>query len=475
MKPKNLSNRIALNFMAATAVLIIVIFAAIYLVVYQTVYVRLNKDLTAECIEVTEGLVMLSSRIVFANDSEWEENEHGQVEVNPIFIQVADTTGKILRKSLNLMGASLTVYKNENRKIYFNTRLSGVSIRQFQMVLKNGLNQKAGYISVAIPLEESQMVLKNLLIILLTTFPVALFILFFVTKLIARESILPVQTLTESAEKITRENLNTRIPLPAIKNELYTLTATINSLLDRIEDTLLREKQFSADASHELRTPLSVLKGTLEMMIRKPRSSAYYIEKAAACLAEVDRMSVLVDQLLLLARYENGEEITSLSKVSLETISHNMIARHADILEQKKLSLVLRINEDTAVMTDAFMTEQILENIFSNATKYSYPNGNIEIFSEQTNEQVSLTIRDEGIGMNREELAEIFNRFYRADRSRNAKIRGYGLGLAIAKRFADLLQIKIRVTSQPGKGSAFKFIFPVRTNAEPVFKQNCEL
>jgi signal transduction histidine kinase len=227
-----------------------------------------------------------------------------------------------------------------------------------------------------------------------------------------------------------------------------------------MEDTLLREKQFASDASHELRTPLSVLKGTLEIMIRKPRPSAYYIEKAATCFSEVNRMSILVDQLLLLARYESKTVMANLSKVSLEQLVHRIIARNVNSLEEKNLTINLKIGENTMVITDAFMTEQILENIFSNAVKYSYPNQAIEIFTDRSDDQVFLTVKDEGVGMEKEELSKIFDRFYRADKSRSAQSKSHGLGLAIAKRFADLLQIKISVVSQPGKGSSFTLAFP---------------
>jgi signal transduction histidine kinase len=459
MKKQSFSNRIAFNFMMATAVLIIAIFAVVYLVVHKTVDTSLKDDLTTEGIEVAEGLVLLTDSIVFADEAEWEEKEHGQVEVNPIFIQVADSAGEVLRRSPNLMGTSLSIDKNEPGDVYFNSSLSGVRIMQFQKALKNGRGQQAGFVSIAIPLEESHMVLKNLSIILLIAFPVALLILYFITKLIAKKSILPVLILTGRAEKVTKENLNERIPFPAIKDELHTLTGTINSLLDRMEDTFQREKQFASDASHELRTPLAVMKGTLEMMIRKPRSSEYYIEKAATCFSEVNRMSVLIDQLLLLARYESKTVRTNLAKVKLEQLIHRIVARNVNSLEEKNLTLEINIGEGINVITDAFMAEQILENIFSNAVKYSSPGRNLEIFTDQTDVQVLLTVKDEGVGMEQKDLSKIFDRFYRADKSRSAQSKSHGLGLAIAKRFADLLQIKINVASQPGKGSSFTLTF----------------
>ena len=460
MKAQSYSNRIALNFMTATAVLIMVIFTTIYLVVYNTVFSHLDDDLNAEYLEVSNSIVDIDGQMIFTNPNEWAENEHGQIEVNPTFIQVADNTGIAIKRSPNLRGTSLEVFQDENQKVFLNSKLANDEIRQLQMVLKNEAGQKIGYISVAIPLQESQMVLRNLLLSLLMAFPFVLLVLYFVTKYMAQRSLAPVKTLTESAEKITRENLNERIELPTIKDELHTLTGTINNLLDRLEDTLLREKQFSSDASHELRTPLAVLKGTLEVMIRKPREPQYYLEKAGTCLEEVNRMSVLVDQLLLLARHENSADPNKLSEVNLSDVVDRLIARHAVALEQKEITLNLQIGSDPVVRSAPFMVEQILENIFSNAIKYSPQSGTIAFLESRREAQTALTIKDEGRGMESKELSDIFNRFYRADESRNAQIKGYGLGLAITKRFADLLHIQIKVESEIEKGTAFTLVFP---------------
>ncbi|HKK41180.1 MAG TPA: HAMP domain-containing sensor histidine kinase [Bacteroidales bacterium] len=459
MRELSYSKRIAFNFMFATALLVIVIYLSISLVVFRTVYSHLNDDLYAEYEEIKNSIVIIDGKIIFANPAEWTENEHGQIEVNPTFIQVSDSSGKVIRRSSNLFGTSLELVKNRRKKDFFNTRLSSGMVRQLQMTLNDELNNKAGYISVAIPLDESRMVLKNLFITLVISFPVVLLFLYFITRIIAQKSIAPVKALTHTAEKITRENLTERIDLPENKDELFLLTATINRLLDRIEETIIREKQFSSDASHELRTPLSVLKGTLELMNRKPRDPAYYVEKTNTCIYEVNRMSVLVDQLLLLARYEKAIDPSQLTRVSPGDIINKIIARHASSIDEKSISLFLNIDESLRVLTDEIMVEQIIENLFNNALKYSYPNSTIGIFSTRVAQDVLLTVKDEGIGMTQKEIALIFNRFFRADESRNNNVRGYGLGLSIAKRFADLLNIEIRVESIPNKGSSFTLVF----------------
>ena len=270
----------------------------------------------------------------------------------------------------------------------------------------------------------------------------------------------PYTRLTNAARSITHTNFSERIALPARKDELYTLTETINNLIERLQGAVQREKQFTSDASHELRTPLSILRGSFEVMLRKPRNIEYYDEKIRSGLSEINRMSVLVDQLLLLARYESGKEAIRKEKVSLQNMVHDLTVRLHEQTEEKSLSFDIRIPVDVSVNTDRFMLGQILENLLTNAVKYSFNNGIIHIAAFSENNRVTISIRDEGTGMETGELAKIFERFYRTDVSRNSFIQGNGLGLSIVRRFTDLLDINVKVTSEPGKGTEFILSFP---------------
>lgn len=307
MKYFNLRNRIAFTYIAVTAVLVAALFSLIYIVIFETVYNHLDGDLDAEIQEVYSSIVVLDNAIIFSNPNEWTEKEHGQIEVNPTFIEIVDTAGNIIKRTPNLRQGSL--YFNPQKKSiksYYDTLLSGAPIRQLQVPIQNPTGKILAQLIIAIPLQESAVVLKNLRQTLLIGYPIVLIVLFLISRFIAGRSIAPINTVIATAEKITKENLDERIALPQNKDEIYTLAQTINDLLDRLRDVVLREKQFTADASHELRTPLSVIKGTLEVLTRKPRECEQYVEKIHYVMSEVDRMSLLVDQLLELARYESG-------------------------------------------------------------------------------------------------------------------------------------------------------------------------
>nr|HQU71327.1 histidine kinase dimerization/phospho-acceptor domain-containing protein [Calditrichia bacterium] len=319
---KNLSfrNRIAFRFMVATALLVTLVFAAIYGVVYESVYRHIDGDLQAEGNEVLTNLVILNEGFVFASEGEWKEREHTQIEVNPTFVQVVDPHGRIVRKSGNLFQDELQFDSLQTGGRFFNAKLSRAPVRQVQIAIVNAAGAPVGYIILAAPLKDAELVLNNLLAVLAVLFPIIQVVLFWISRLMAGRSILPVENIITTAERITRENLRERMDLPVHQDELYRLSATINQLLDRLEDSLLREKQFTADASHELRTPLSAVMGTLEVLARKPRSVEHYQTRIGESIRELKRMSDLIDRLLMLARYDSEKLKPQLKPVEMRAL-----------------------------------------------------------------------------------------------------------------------------------------------------------
>ncbi len=367
---------------------------------------------------------------------------------------------RIIKKTGNLVSDSLEYRNAVSKKIYFDSELSGSPIRQVQYPYYDADNNLQAYLSIAVPLEESALVLSNLREALLISFPAILLILFLVTRLIAGKSIAPVHNVINTANKISKENIAERISPPPHNDEIYALTSTINGLLNRLEDALLRERQFTSDASHELRTPLSVIKGTLEVLIRKPREVGQYEEKIRYCISETDRMTKLIDQLLLLARYDTDK----ITPVKIEFLFSEKIdivlQRLYPLIEDKGISVNRDIDEKLTLNADPGMTEIILENILTNAIKYSRNNNSIDLMAARNGNSILFSVKDYGIGMTEMQIKNIFDRFYRADESRSSEAGGFGLGLAISKKLCDIQDIKINVESAPGKGTNFILHLP---------------
>ncbi|MHA4740710.1 sensor histidine kinase [Dyadobacter sp. MSC1_007] len=423
-------NKIASNFTLSTALLVAVIFFVIYYVVDLAVFNGLQKDITFEADKHFYEVGVKDGVPYIADKAEWFEREYRELEVNPVFVQITDQNGAVIEKSPNLKQDALRADLSQKDKAFFRTKLKGLSIAQIQIGLKER-NKLAGYLVVAIPIAESERVLGTLKNVLLIAFPIVLLVLFFVTRFIAGKSIQPVLSVIDTASTITNENLTTRIPLPPGKDELGRLVVTINDLLDRIENAVDREKQFTSDASHELRTSLAVIKGTLEVLIRKPRSAQEYVEKIAYCISEIDRISYLVDQLLLLARFESQKKALESRSTDLAELTATILQRQQDHILDKGLSVELQTGEHFDVYSDPYMVEIIIENLISNAIKYSDPYESIRIEIGKLNSDIIYTVTDKGIGIATDEIPKIQEPFYRSNPLQHPQITGNGLAFRL--------------------------------------------
>ncbi|MBP6660650.1 MAG: HAMP domain-containing protein, partial [Chitinophagales bacterium] len=412
------------------AITTFIVFVVIYYVVSFSSFQHLDNDIKAEMEEVFNNINWENDSIQINKMPEWDEAEHQQIEVNPTFIQIVNIDGKAIFKSINLQDDYLLIHPNNNKTSFYNTTINTQKIRQGQFPIINKNKKTIGYLTIGVSQEESSSVLHNLFIVLCFTYLILVFVLYLIMYYVASKAIKPVQKLIQSASQINESNISSRLPLPNNKDEIYKLATTFNDLLNRIENSIEQQKQFTADASHEMRTPLTIIKGTLEVLLRKERTREQYEKKINEVITQTDRLSYLFDQLLQLARAESNNTIIKKEKIILkEKIDH--LINGGDLLLNKN-QIKYNIPSNCVVFADAALLDRILENIISNAIKYNTPNGNITFeWNEKSN---SLLIKDEGIGISKDQQPYLFNRFYRADNSRSSEIKGNGLGLSIVKK-----------------------------------------
>ena len=458
MKPFSFKSRIAFYYIITTGLLIFVVFFSIYSIVKISVYSHINDDIKSEVNKHLTEIEIKENRIGLIHDDEWREREHNTVAVNPVFIQFYDEKGNLAEKSPNLKIHTLIFNRNIGDNEFFDTELVSKSIRQIQVpIYQNSI--KKGYLLVAMSLEDAKMVLHNLSNILIFSYPLILLLLFIIARLIAGRSIKPINSIIKTSNIITKDNLKSRIPLPQNRDELYTLSQTINNLLDRIENAVEREKQFTSDASHELRTPLTVLKGTLEVLIRKPRTQSEYEDKIKYGISEVNRLNNLVDQLLLLARFENQFQSLKTEKIYLNSLILDILTRYSLKINAKKISVNHSYSKEYYIESDNYLVSIIISNIISNAIKYSYENNEISILLSQNESSTICTISDNGIGIPKEDLDKIMNPFFRSNPTLHPDIKGSGLGLSIVARLAGLLNIQFEIQSEFNTGTSVTLIF----------------
>ena len=452
-------NRIALNYIITTALLIGLVFVTIYMVVEYNVSNHLNEDLQREVDRHSQEIEVKNGTIALKRHKEWMEREHNTVGVDPVFIEFLDIEGNLIDKSPNLKSSNLLYNSNQKDNVFFNGELAEKRIRQVQVPILDENAKRVGHLLVAVAREGSEVVLETLQHILLITYPVILFILFFVARFIAGRSIKPINDIIDTSNRITRDNLTERIPLPHNKDELYILSDTINQLLDRIEKTIEREKSFTSYASHEFRTPLAVLKGTLEVLIRKPRQQTEYEEKVKYCIHEIDRLNHLVDELLLLTRFENQKQSLHIENVNIDSTINDVLKYLSANIQQKNIDIDYHPSYDNIhFQTDKYLFSTILINILSNAIKYSHQDSRVEIQIRKENNSVTCEIKDTGIGIPEKDMEKIFDKFYRS--TDHTDIKGFGLGLPIVKRFCSLLNIKIEILSKEGSGTTVRLQIP---------------
>ena len=452
-------NRIAFNYIISGAFLIAIVFLFIYNIVEYSVNQHINEEIQEELFKHLDDVSTDSNDTYLIQVDQWRAREHNSISVNPVFVEFYDNNKLLIDKSPNLKSSNLKLLSDEQNNLFIDTSLNQIPVRQIQTAIINK-NKVVGYLVVAMSMEDFEIVqiLKNILIVL---FPLIIIILFFIARFFAGRSILPVKTIIDTSSQITRDNLQMRIPLPTNKDELYALSQNINNLLDRIEYAIEREKQFTSDASHELRTPLAVIKGTMEVLIRKPRNQQEYEDKINFCISEVDRLNKMVDQLLLLARFENQKQNINNESIYLNALLLDQITRFSDKIATKKITINTNLTSEFYINSDSYLVSIIISNLISNAIKYTNNHGEISIILSQNSESLLFTIIDNGIGIAKNDLDKVFHSFYRADSLNHTTIKGTGLGLSIVKRLCELLSVTITIESELNVGTIINLSFPL--------------
>ncbi|MEI7529866.1 MAG: heavy metal sensor histidine kinase [Elusimicrobiota bacterium] len=274
----------------------------------------------------------------------------------------------------------------------------------------------------------------------------------------ARVALRPVADMARTIRQITAHNLSLRLTPPGTRDEIRELADLFNAMLARLEDSFLSERRFIQDVSHELKTPLTILKGELEVALKKARSAGEYATILQSNLEETEKMSRIVGDLLTLARFDNREVRLERSRADLGEILAGAITALAGLAGKAGVKIELAAAENTEVEADAAQLHRLFLNLLDNAIKYGAAGGSVKAEIYKDDGRPAVRITDRGPGIPAGDLPHIFKRFYRADSSRSSG--GFGLGLAIARSIAEAHGAEIKAESAPGAGAAFTVIFP---------------
>jgi heavy metal sensor kinase len=282
---------------------------------------------------------------------------------------------------------------------------------------------------------------------------------------ISTRALAPVDQITQTARTISAQNLSSRLVVPNTRDELQRLSETLNGMLERLEAAFKKITQFTADASHELRTPVAVMRTRAELSLRKARSADEYRDVIAEVLAELEKTSGLIEQLMFLARADSGAETLHFSATNVAEVLREACHQGSALAEAKQIAFQEQISGDSLwIQGDASSLRRLFLILIDNAVKYTPASGQVEVSLHRNDGYAVAEVRDTGIGIAEADLPNVFERFYRADKARTRESGGVGLGLSIGRWIAEVHAGTIEVRSSPGRGSIFQIRLPI-TNA----------
>jgi heavy metal sensor kinase len=390
-----------------------------------------------------------------------------QISINPnMVIQIWDSRGRLIASTQSFNPQSSLVFPlySEGLEIsdlvFVNVQMGDAHLRVLSVPVETG-DETLGTLQTATSLETVDTVIRELLQFLFLIGLAALVLAILLGWLSTRRALAPLETLTETVLQITQaDDLSMRIPSKgATDDEVGTLIRAFNQTLGRMEELLNSQKRFVADVGHELRTPLTVMKGNVDLM---HRMSELDLDSLSSIASEVERMTRLVEDLLLLGQADAGQLPLDQSLVELDTLLLEVF-QHAHVLADGKTDVRIGDIDQVLVCGDRDRIKQVLLNLIANAINHTQEGGEIEVSLGKENQWACLYVKDNGIGISPEDVAHIFKRFYRVEKSRarSRDGKGFGLGLSIANWIVQNHGGRIEVDSEQGQGTTFCVWLPL--------------
>jgi two-component system OmpR family sensor kinase len=386
------------------------------------------------------------------------------------FVQILDESGRVGSRSTNLRNVQVPLSlqtlqaASKGRTTFETVQVMGkYPLRLLTMpIIENG--RMVGIVQVGSSLEGVEEALHQLLLILLISVPAALLLASAGGLFLANKALRPVDEITQIARRIGSGDLSQRIRIKRVNDELGRLAATFNEMIAKLEESFRRVKRFTADASHELKTPLTILRGEVEVGLKKKRTLREYQRILNSNLEETSRMSRIVDDLLTLSRADMGELTMEREEVELSSLAREVRDDLQILAQEKGVQLKFMGDGFTTVEGDPLFLRQLILNITENGLKYTPSGGEVELKVQGDRDQgvVRIFVADTGVGIAPKDQKRVFDRFFRVDQARSRDTGGTGLGLSICQWIAQAHEGQIAVKSKLGKGSTFTVTIPLK-------------
>ena len=370
-----------------------------------------------------------------------------------IFIKIVQKDGKILNLS-NEFDYNIKIKEPFNQIRNFEEHGKELVCNNLKIETKD---YGVVYIQIVKDMHDEYHFMNILAIIMAIADFIGLIVSIILGYIISKKMLKPIDNITKAADNISIKNLKERIQVIGPDDELKRLGDTFNIMIDRLQGSFDRQIQFVSDASHELRTPIAVIQGYANLLDRWGKDDREALEKSIyAIKLEASNMAKLVERLLFLAKGDTENQRIEkkdfwLNELINEVMEESKLIDNSHIISSNK-------NDTVSIFADYKMIKQMLRAFIDNSIKFTPEQGKIDISSELQKKTVKITISDSGIGIPKDEIQNIFERFYTVDKSRSKDKGGTGLGLPIAKWIVDVHQGRIKVESEEDKGTKITVI-----------------
>jgi len=355
----------------------------------------------------------------------------------PIYFRILAGDGKVYFESSNIRKLSSSLFEQSRGPLidllnigrsrpflYYNKKITLAAGTEYR-------------IQIATDIKRIKKTLYNFLENIFIVIPILLIVSIGCGMFVAKKYRKIVRSITSVTNRITSRNLQERLTVPAMQDEFRDLTVTINSMINRLEQSFKEIKNFTADVSHELRTPLFALKGELEIALSQKRNDEEYREAIAESLERVNFLIKMVNDLLLISRFDENRMDLELVYLNLGEIVRDLHDFYLPMAQDKKLQFTIEQCDDVVFSCDKTRIRQLFSNLIDNAIKFTPQQGSVNLSLVNTGDSIQFRVRVSGIGIPVADIPRVFNRFYQGDKSRSGASRGSGLGLHICKRIAE--------------------------------------
>ncbi len=460
---KNVRTRLTFWYVLALTI-ILLLYAGISVTL---VYINLRNNLDHQ---LEQDYEIIEDLINVMPDGSVKLEEEDDPYFHERWFEIWSSDGRRLYESRPFTGQSLPpIVSGQQEKSGFSFRSLRLDNNVRVRVMSGVINIDGHWLFIRLVRAEDRLwrELRSFVLLMLIALPLAILIAGWGGYLLAKKFLAPVDRMAETARKIGEENLQERLPVVNPEDELGNLARAFNELLERLEKSFERLKQFTSDAAHELRTPLTAIRSIGEVGLQDRKDPRHYREVIGSMLEENQRLTHLVDNLLFLSRADARSFSLRPEAVKLFPFVQQTVEFIQALAEEKNQTIKITGETDLTARADRGLLKQALLNLLDNAIKYSPEKSPISV-QLQTGENGTVTIEviDQGPGIPPEHREKIFERFYRVDKGRSREMGGSGLGLAIVRWAVEAQGGTVEVESQVGKGSTFRIILPQEEKRE---------